>query len=112
MNKCKIFLILLMTVGIVSLAYAQQNPDHLKIEEASGKVLKVKAQESVIYLSSFGNQMVFFVPKEAIISRETLPATLGDIREGDSVSVRYYNSSEAVYVVVSINGSKALDASP
>ena len=50
--------------------------------------------------------MAFSVPHDAIITRDTRPATLSDVKQGDPVAVQYFVSSDAVYVIKRIIDSQ------
>ena len=109
MYKNKIIFLLLMVVGLATSAYSQQNPENQKIQEATGKVVKVDVQGGILDVNAFQGEMAFSVPKDAIITRETHSVTLSDVKQGDPVSVRYYTSSEAVYVAMSVIDSQPMD---
>lgn len=106
MNKRIIAFFLLLFCVTAGAVCAQQNPQKRQMRDVTGTVLKVNVEARILDFKGFLGQMAFFVPNEAVITRQTRPVTLAEVREGDSAFIQYYISSGAVYVVTSIVGSK------
>ena len=106
MYQHKIVFLLLISMAMTICAYSQQSPQDPGMQKVSGIVNSVDVQGGILNLNSDRGQMAFSVPDNAVITRETRPVKLGDVKQGDPVAIQYNTSSDAVYVVTSIIDSR------
>ena len=103
MNKIKIILLLIVTVGTLTRAYSQEKLDNHQIKSITGTVSGSDAVGNIISIKTADQkEMAFIVPDKAIISQETHNIGLMDIVKSDSVSIQYFVSSSAKNIVVNI----------
>ncbi len=106
---CKIMLLLLATVSVVTQAYCQEKSNIHEISIIGGKVINVDSVGNIITIQTDDQQqMAFSVPDKVSITQETHDIGLMEIRATDPVTVQYYASSPGKYVVFSIVDNKPI----
>ena len=103
MHKYTVMLPLIMAALMVTAAYGQENTRNYQAKLISGIVSKIDfVGNTISILTDAQHQMSFFVPGNAIITRDTHDIGLMDIKEGHPVTIQYDVSSPGKNIVDSI----------
>lgn len=106
MYKSVIPFILLTTLLTATPALCQYKTEEHRTETVAGTVSTVDSVGNIIGVRTAQGQMAFSVPDHVTMTRNTHVIGLMDIREGDPVTVQYYKSARATYVVETIIDNK------
>jgi len=108
MSKYKIIFPLLISAVMITAAYCQEKPQsNQQTITVSGTVTQTDfAGSTITILTADGQQMVFSVGDNAIITRGTNDIGLMEVKPGHSVTIKYEVLSPGKDVVVSIVDNK------
>jgi len=103
MYKCKIILILIMSMLILSGAYGQEALDNHLIKNVTGTVMSIDSVGNIISIRTADQKiMAFAVPEKTVITQDTHSIGLMDIGQSSSVTIQYFISPSVKNVVISI----------
>ena len=107
MNKNKIILTFILTVLMVPTAFSQGILGSSQLKTVSGTVTGMDfVGNTISILTGDGHQMSFYVPGNAIITRDTHDIGLMDVKVSHPVTIRYDTTSAGKASVDSIIDNK------